>query len=107
LVYLIKGPVLAALLASCATAVFTIDGDQCGGDPNAAETFNARDPNACNNGNLPMPIPRQLPRDLATRTVQASGGTDKLCAEIKLQKIDFDTLSPELHASFRPCFPAA
>lgn len=88
-------------------AVFTIRGDKCGGDPNASETFDARDPNADNNGNVPIPILRELARDLAIQTVRAFGGPDKLRAEIRNQHVDFDTLSPELQEAFRPYFPVA
>jgi hypothetical protein len=88
-------------------AVFTILGAKCGGDPHASETFNARDPNAENNGNVPIPILRELARDLATQTVRAFGGPDQLRAAIITQRIDLDTLSPELQDAFRPYFPAA
>lgn len=88
-------------------AVFTIRDGKCGGDPNASETFDARDPNADNTGNVSIPILRELARDLAVQTVRAFGGADKLRAEIKNQRIDFDTLSPELQEAFRPYFPAA
>jgi hypothetical protein len=88
-------------------AVFTVRGVKCGGDQHASETFNARDPNADNTGNVPIPILRELALDLATRTVRASGGADKLRAAIIAQRIDFDTLSPELQEAFRPYFPAA
>lgn len=88
-------------------AVFTIRGDKCGGDPNAAETFDARDPNADNNGNVPIPILRELARDLATQSIRAFGGPEKLRAAIIAQRLDFDTLSLELQEAFRPYFPAA
>jgi hypothetical protein len=87
-------------------SVFTVSGGKCGGD-DAVETFEVRDPNAENNGNVPIPILRELARDLATRTVRAFGGADQLRAEIKAQRIDFDRLSPELQEAFKPYFNTA
>ncbi|MBC7455427.1 MAG: hypothetical protein H7335_17375 [Massilia sp.] len=87
--------------------VLTIRGNNCGGDPDASETFDARDPNADNTGNVPIPILRELARDLAAQTVRAVGGADQLRAEIKNQRLDFNTLSPELQEAFRPYFSAA
>jgi hypothetical protein len=87
-------------------SVFTVTGDKCGGD-DAVETFNVRDPNAENHGNLPIPILKQLAVDLAAQTVKAFGGADKLRSEIKNQRIDFDALSPELQEAFKQYFPAA
>ena len=46
--------------------VFTIQGDKCGGD-GAEETFDTPDPNADNDGNVPIPILKQLARDLAAK----------------------------------------
>ena len=86
--------------------VFTIRGNKCGGDPDASETFDVRDPNADNTGNVPIPILRELAHDLAAQTVRAVGGADKLRAEIKNQRLDFNTLSPELQEAFRPYFSA-
>jgi hypothetical protein len=83
--------------------VFTVQGDKCGGD-GAEETFGTPDPNADNDGNVPVPILRQLARDLAARTVRAFGGPDRLRAEIKNQRIDFNQLSPELQEAFKPYF---
>jgi len=87
-------------------SVFTIRGVKCGGD-DARETFDARDPNADNTGNVPIPILRELARDLAIQTVRAYGGPDKLRAEIKKQRIDFNQLSPELQEAFKPYFGPA
>jgi len=84
-------------------AVFTVQGDKCGGD-GAEETFEVRDPNADNNGNVPIPMLQDLAFDLAARTVKAFGGADRLRAEIKAQRIDFNKLSPELQAAFKPYF---
>ena len=83
--------------------VFTVQGDECGGD-GAEETFETADPDAENNGNVPIPILHELARDLAARTVRAFGGPDKLRAEIKNQRIDFNQLSPELQEAFKPYF---
>lgn len=84
-------------------SVFTVHGSTCGGD-DARETFDVRDPNAENTGNVPIPILRELARDLAVQTVRAFGGPERLRAEIKNQRIDFDQLSPELQEAFRPYF---
>lgn len=86
--------------------VFTVQGDKCGGD-GAEETFETHDPNADNDDNVPVPILRQLARDLAARTVRAFGGPDRLRAEIKSQRIDFNQLSPELQEAFKPYFGPA
>jgi hypothetical protein len=83
--------------------VFTVQGDKCGGD-GAEETFETHDPNAENTGNVPIPILRELARDLAARTVRAFGGPDKLRAEIKNQRIDFNQLPSDLQEAFKPYF---
>ncbi|UGQ47310.1 hypothetical protein [Massilia endophytica] len=84
-------------------SVFTIRGAQCGGD-DAAETFETHDPNADNNGNVPDPILRELAHDLAARTVRVFGGPDRLRAEIRSQRIDFNSLPQELQEAFGPYF---
>jgi hypothetical protein len=86
--------------------VFAIQGDKCGGD-GAEETFDTPDPNADNDGNVPIPILKELALDLAAKTVKAFGGPDKLRAEIKNQRIDFNQLSPELQQAFKPYFELA
>jgi hypothetical protein len=78
--------------------LYTITGTKCGGDP-AREVFDVRDFNA-----TPQPILQQLARDLAARLVRAEGSPDKLRAEIKSQRIDFNQLSPELQEAFKPYF---
>jgi len=83
--------------------VFAVQGDKCGGD-GAEETFDVRDPDADNDGNVPIPILKVLAVDLAARTVKAFGGADQLRAEIKNQRIDFNKLSPELQEAFAPYF---
>jgi hypothetical protein len=83
--------------------VFTVQGDKCGGD-GAEETFEVRDPNADNDGNVPIPMLKALAFDMAARTVKAFGGADQLRAEIKNQRIDFNKLSPELREAFKPYF---
>jgi hypothetical protein len=83
--------------------VFAVQGDKCGGD-GAEETFDARDPDAENDGNVPIPILKVLAVDLAARTVKAFGGADRLRAEIRNQRIDFNKLSPELQEAFKPYF---
>jgi len=84
-------------------AVYTVSGNKCGGD-DADETFDVRDPNADNDGNVPIPMLKALAVDFAARTVKAFGGADRLRAEIKAQRIEFDRLSPELQEAFRPYF---
>ena len=86
--------------------VFTVKGDKCGGD-DATETFAVHDPNADNDGNVPDPILRELGRDLAARTVRAFGGPDRLRAEIKNQRIDFNQLPTDLQEAFKPYFGPA
>jgi hypothetical protein len=78
--------------------LMSVTGNRCVGDP-ADESFEARDFN-----DIPQPIFRQLARDLAARLVRALGGPDRLRAEIKNQRIDFDRLSPELQEAFAPYF---
>lgn len=83
--------------------VFTIQGEKCGGD-DAAETFAMHDPNAVNDGNVPQAILQALASDLAARTVRAFGGAERLRAEIKSQRIDFNSLPQELQETFAPYF---
>ena len=83
--------------------VFAVQGNKCGGD-GAEETFDVRDPNADNDGNVPIPILKLLAVDLAVQTVKAFGGPANLRAEIKNQRIDFNKLSPELKEAFAPYF---
>lgn len=83
--------------------VFTVQGDKCGGD-GAEETFEVHDPDADNDGNVPIPMLKALAFDMAARTVKAFGGADRLRAEIKAQRIDFNRLSPELQEAFKPYF---
>ncbi|WP_198115874.1 hypothetical protein [Massilia rhizosphaerae] len=78
--------------------LYAVTGNKCVDDP-ADESFEARDFDQ-----TPLPILQQLARDLATRLVRAVGGPDKLRAEIKSQRIDFDKLSPELQEAFKPYF---
>jgi hypothetical protein len=80
---------------------YTIRGSKCGGDP-AREVFDVRDFNE-----TPQPVLQQVAHDLATRLVRAVGGADRLRAELRNQRIDFDQLSPELQEAFRPYFGPA
>jgi hypothetical protein len=84
-------------------AVYTVTGNQCGGD-DAIETFESHDPNANNDGNVPDQILRDLASDLVARTVRAFGGPARLRAEIKSQRIDFNSLPAELQVAFAPYF---
>jgi hypothetical protein len=84
-------------------AVYTVTGNKCGGD-DAGDTFDVRDPDAANDGNVPIPMLKALAIDFAARTVEAFGGADRLRAEIRAQRIDFARLSPELQEAFRPYF---
>lgn len=86
--------------------VVTVKGGKCGGD-DAVETFGVHDPNAENDGNVPDPILRELARDLAARTVRAFGGPDRLRAEIRNQRIDFNQLPSDLQVAFKPYFQPA
>jgi hypothetical protein len=81
--------------------LIAIKGNTCGGDP-ADESFEARDFN-----DIPQPIFQKLARDLVARLVRAVGSPDRLRAEIKNQRIDFDRLSPELQEAFAPYFGPA
>lgn len=78
--------------------LYAVTGNRCIDDP-ADESFAARDFQQ-----TPLPILQQLAQDLAARLVRALGGADKLRAEIRNQRIDFDRLSPELQAAFKPYF---
>lgn len=84
-------------------AVYTVTGTRCGGD-DAGETFVVHDPDADNDGNVPIPMLKALAVDFAARTVKAFGGPDRLRAEIKNQRIDFNRLPPELQEAFKPYF---
>jgi hypothetical protein len=84
-------------------AVYTVTGTKCGGD-GAEETFEVHDPNADDNGNVPIPMLKALAFDMAAQTVKAFGGPDRLRAEIKAQRIDYNRLSPELQEAFKPYF---
>jgi hypothetical protein len=81
--------------------LYAVTGNKCVDDP-ADESFEARDFDQ-----TPLPILQQLARDLAARLVRAVGGPEKLRAEIKNQRIDFDKLSPELQEAFKPYFGSA
>lgn len=78
--------------------LYAVTGNKCVDDP-ADESFVAREPTQ-----IPLPILRQLAHDLVARLVRAVGGQDKLRAEIKNQRIDFEQLSPELQEAFKPYF---
>lgn len=77
--------------------LMAVTGNKCEGDP-ADEAMHAP------SDEVPLPILKQLARDLAARLVRAVGGPDKLRAEIKNQRIDFNQLSPELQEAFKPYF---
>jgi hypothetical protein len=81
--------------------IYIISGNKCIDDP-ADETFHAGATD-----DVPLPILQRLSQDLAARLVRAVGSAAKLRAEIKNQRIDFDTLSPELQEAFKPYFSAA
>lgn len=80
--------------------LYVVIGDNCMDDP-ADEAMEAP------SDEVPLPILKQLARDLAARLVKAVGGPDKLRAEIKNQRVDFDALSPELQEAFKPYFDTA
>lgn len=77
--------------------LMSVTGNTCVGDP-ADEAMHAP------SDEMPRPILKRLAHDLAARLVRAVGGPDKLHAEIKNQRIDFDGLSPELQEAFKPYF---
>ena len=83
--------------------VFIVTGDKCGGD-GADETFGSHDPNADNDGNVPDRVLKMLAVDLAARTVKAFGGRHRLGVELRAQRVDFNTLPPELQEAFEPYF---
>jgi hypothetical protein len=80
--------------------LMAVTGNKCLGDP-ADEAMHAP------SDEVPLPILKQLARDLAARLVRAVGGPDKLRAEIRNQRIDFDLLSRELQEAFKPYFGPA
>lgn len=82
-------------------SVFIVRGTTCGGD-DALETFDTPDANADNNGNVPIPVLRDLARDLAAQTVRAFGSPERLRTEVVNQRIDFDRLPQELQEAFAP-----
>jgi hypothetical protein len=77
--------------------LYVVTGNNCVDDP-ADEAMDGP------SEEVPLPILKQLAHDLATRLVRAVGGPDRLRAEIKNQRIDFDQLSPELQKEFAPYF---
>jgi hypothetical protein len=81
----------------------TIRGNKCVSD-DAGDAFGTPDPYDENDDTVPAPILRELARDLVVQTVRASGGPDRLRAEIKNQRIDFNALPPEIQRAFRPYF---
>ncbi|NHZ98884.1 hypothetical protein [Massilia sp. CCM 8734] len=81
--------------------VYQVADGKCSGDP-ARETFAVRDPKQ-----IPHEVLQQLAADLVARLVQAAGGGDRLRADIKKRKIDFDQLSPEMQEAFKPYFAPA
>ena len=87
-------------------AAYTVTGAKCGGD-DAKETFEVHDPDADNDGNVPIPILKTLAFDMAARTIEAVGGADRLRAEIRAQRIDFGRLPPALQEAFGPYFGSA
>ena len=88
-------------LQSVNGGVYKVSGTQCNGDP-ARETFEVRDPQQ-----IPREVLQQLAQDLVTRLARATGGAQRLRAEIKKQHIDFDHLSPEIQEAFKPYFEGA
>lgn len=81
--------------------VYKVAGTECNGDL-ARETFAVRDPRQ-----IPREVLQELAQDLVTRLARAAGGTQRLRAEIKKQRIDFNRLSPEMQEAFKPYFGPA
>jgi hypothetical protein len=77
--------------------LYVITGNNCVDDPADEAMHEPSD-------EVPQPILKRLSRDLVARLVRAVGGPDKLRAEIRNQRIDFDQLSPELQEAFKPYF---
>lgn|GEM_PF-783543 len=88
-------------LQSVNGGVYKVSGTECNGDP-ARETFAVRDPQQ-----IPREVLQQLAQDLVTRLARATGGAQRLRAEIKKQHVDFDHLSPEIQEAFKPYFEGA
>lgn len=80
--------------------IYIISGNKCIDDP-ADETFSAGA-----SDDVSLTILRRLSSDLAARLVRAVGSAEILSNEIKNQRIDFDSLSPELQQAFKPYFSA-
>jgi hypothetical protein len=83
--------------------VLVMRGDRCSGD-DAEDTFANSGENIEDDDSVPGPILRALAHDLADKTVQAVGGPDRLRAEIKNQRIDFNWLPSQLREAFAPYF---
>lgn len=83
-------------------AVFQIVGETCIGYGGAKEVFDAR-----YFEETPQSTLQKLAADLAAQLARVLGGPEKLRAEIKNQRIDFDALSPELQEAFGRYFESA
>ena len=53
---------------------------------------------------MPDRVLKALAADLAARTVKAFGDPDRLRAELKAQRVDFNALPSELQEAFKPYF---
>lgn len=76
--------------------LYQVADGKCKGDP-ARDTFEVRDPKQ-----IPHEVLQQLANDLVARLESAAGGSARLRAEIKKQRIDLRKLSPELQEAFKP-----
>lgn len=80
-------------------SVISIEGAGCTAYGQAREVFDVRAFNE-----TPQPILQRLAADLVLRLARAFGGSDRLSAELRNQKIDVDPLPPELHQAFKSYF---
>lgn len=75
--------------------VYQVADGKCKGDP-ARESFEVRDPKQ-----IPHEVLQQLASDMVARLENATGGSERLRAAIKKQRIDLRKLPPELQEAFK------
>ncbi|TXG00705.1 type VI secretion system tube protein Hcp [Massilia arenae] len=78
--------------------VFSIEGSMCTIIDSARQVFDDR----LFDDELPQPILKLLAHDVTARLVRAFGGADRLETEFANQRIDRDTLPPELAQALQP-----
>ena len=82
--------------------VISIEGSRCIGYGQAREVFNAR-----NFEEIPRPVLQALADDLAHRLVRGLGGERSFRRHLKKNKLEEQTLSPELTVAFQRYFTNA